>query len=145
MSKITMIKITMSKNQDNLYYHNFFSTTCQNHAPKIIIRLRVKLELSYRTYNLFLFSKYVICDQDSDLFGLCPFHSLVGAYYLHPREARAILLHNDLLCNGCYMTIYPMPLHPMPKYQMLLYPMPKYQMPLYPIHIDILFHNPSTN
>ena len=26
--------------------------------------------------------------------------SLVGAYYLHPPEARAIFLHDDLLCNG---------------------------------------------
>ena len=30
--------------------------------------------------------------------GSFPF-SLVGAYYLHPPEARAILLYNDLLCN----------------------------------------------
>ena len=30
---------------------------------------------------------------------------LVGAYYLHLLEARAILLHNDLLCNGtCSVT-----------------------------------------
>ena len=26
--------------------------------------------------------------------------SLVGAYYLHPPEARAIFSHDDLLCNG---------------------------------------------
>ena len=31
--------------------------------------------------------------------------SLVGAYYLHPPDARAIFLHNDLLCNGtCSVT-----------------------------------------
>ena len=35
----------------------------------------------------------------SDLFRLCP-PSLVGAYYLQPPDARAIFLHNDLLCNG---------------------------------------------
>ena len=30
---------------------------------------------------------------------------LVGAYYLHPPNARAIFLHNDLLCNGmCSVT-----------------------------------------
>ena len=30
--------------------------------------------------------------------------SLVGAYYLHPQDARAIFLHN-LLCNGtCSVT-----------------------------------------
>ena len=26
--------------------------------------------------------------------------SLVGTYYLHPQDARAIFLHQDLLCNG---------------------------------------------
>ena len=26
--------------------------------------------------------------------------SLVGIYYLHPPDARAIFLYNDLLCNG---------------------------------------------
>ena len=25
---------------------------------------------------------------------------LVGTYYLHPPDARAIFLHNDLLCNS---------------------------------------------
>ena len=31
--------------------------------------------------------------------------SLVGAYYLHPPDARAIFLHDDLLCKGtCYVT-----------------------------------------
>ena len=31
--------------------------------------------------------------------------SLVGAYYLRPPDARAIFLHNDLLCNGtCSVT-----------------------------------------
>ena len=31
--------------------------------------------------------------------------SLVGAYYLHPPDARAIFLHSDLLCNGtCSVT-----------------------------------------
>ena len=30
---------------------------------------------------------------------------LVGAYYLHPPAARAILLHSNLLCNGtCSVT-----------------------------------------
>ena len=39
-----------------------------------------------------------------DLFRLCP-PSLVGAYYLHPPDARAIFLHDDLLCNGtCSVT-----------------------------------------
>ena len=39
-----------------------------------------------------------------DLFCLCP-PSLVGAYYLHPPDARAIYLHSDLLCNGtCFVT-----------------------------------------
>ena len=34
-----------------------------------------------------------------------PAPSLVGAYYLHPPDARAIFLHNDLLCNGtCSVT-----------------------------------------
>ena len=31
--------------------------------------------------------------------------SLVGAYYLHPPDARAIFSYNDLLCNGtCSVT-----------------------------------------
>ena len=39
-----------------------------------------------------------------DLFRLCP-PSLVGAYYLQPPDARAIFLHNDLLCNDtCSVT-----------------------------------------
>ena len=41
----------------------------------------------------------------SDLFRLCPPPSLVGAYYLHPPDARAIFLHSNLLCNGtCSVT-----------------------------------------
>ena len=44
----------------------------------------------------------------SDLFRLCPPPpppSLVGAYYLHPPDARAIFLLNGLLCNGtCSVT-----------------------------------------
>ena len=40
-----------------------------------------------------------------DLFRLCPPPSLVGAYYLQPPDARAIFLHNDLLCNDtCSVT-----------------------------------------
>ena len=40
-----------------------------------------------------------------DLFRLCPPPSLVGAYYLHPPDARAIFLNNDLLCNStCSVT-----------------------------------------
>ena len=42
-----------------------------------------------------------------DLFRLCPPPppNLVGAYYLHPPDARAINLHNDLLCKGtCSVT-----------------------------------------
>ena len=39
-----------------------------------------------------------------ELFRLCP-PSLVGAYYLQPPDARAIFLHNDLLCNDtCSVT-----------------------------------------
>ena len=39
-----------------------------------------------------------------DLFRLCP-PSLVSAYYLQPPDARAIFLHNDLLCNDtCSVT-----------------------------------------
>ena len=39
-----------------------------------------------------------------DFFRLCP-TSLVGAYYLQPPDARAIFLHNDLLCNDtCSVT-----------------------------------------
>ena len=42
--------------------------------------------------------------QNISLFRLCP-PSLVGAYYLQPPDARAIFLHNDLLCNGtCSLT-----------------------------------------
>ena len=42
--------------------------------------------------------------QKRDLFRLCP-PSLVGAYYLQPPDARAIFLHNDLLCNDtCSVT-----------------------------------------
>ena len=42
---------------------------------------------------------------DLDLFRLCPPPSLVGAYYLHPQDAREIFLHNDLQCNGmCSVT-----------------------------------------
>ena len=38
-----------------------------------------------------------------DLFVCAP--SLVGAYYLRPPDARAIFLHNDLLCNGtCFVS-----------------------------------------
>ena len=40
-----------------------------------------------------------------DLFGLCLPPSLVGAYYLHPPDARAMFLHNDLICDGtCSVT-----------------------------------------
>ena len=40
-----------------------------------------------------------------DLFRLCPPPSLVGAFYLHTPDARAIFLYNDLLCNGtCSVT-----------------------------------------
>ena len=43
------------------------------------------------------------------IFSVCapppPPPSLVGAYYLHPPDARAITLHNDLLCNDtCSVT-----------------------------------------
>ena len=41
------------------------------------------------------------------IWGSFPFlpPSLVGAYYLHPPDARAITLHNDLLCNDtCSVT-----------------------------------------
>ena len=42
------------------------------------------------------------------LFSVCPPPpppSLVGAYYLHPPDPRAIFLNNDLLCNGsCSVT-----------------------------------------
>ena len=42
------------------------------------------------------------------IFAVCappPPPSLVGAYYLHPPDARAIFLHSDLLCNGtCSVT-----------------------------------------
>ena len=45
------------------------------------------------------------CKGETDLFRLCPPPSLVGAYYLHPPDARAIFLHSDLLCNGaCSVT-----------------------------------------
>ena len=38
------------------------------------------------------------------IFSVCD-PSLVGAYYLHPPDARAIFLHNNLLCNGtCSVT-----------------------------------------
>ena len=43
----------------------------------------------------------------SDLFRLCPppAPSLVGAYYLQTPDTRAIILHNDLLCNDtCSVT-----------------------------------------
>ena len=35
-----------------------------------------------------------------NLLRLPPPPSLVGACYLHPRDAHAIFLHSDLLCNG---------------------------------------------
>ena len=41
------------------------------------------------------------------IFFVCspPPPSLVGAYYLHPPDARAIFLHSNLLCNGtCSVT-----------------------------------------
>ena len=41
------------------------------------------------------------------VFGIfcAPPPSLVGTYYLKPPDARAIFLHNDLLCNGtCSVT-----------------------------------------
>ena len=42
------------------------------------------------------------------IFSVCappPPPSLVGAYYLQPPDARAIFLHNDLLCNDtCSVT-----------------------------------------
>ena len=41
----------------------------------------------------------------ADLFRLCLPPSLVGAYYLQLPDARAIFLHNDLLCNDtCSVT-----------------------------------------
>ena len=34
------------------------------------------------------------------IFSVCaPSPSLVGVYYLHPPDARAIFLHDDLLCT----------------------------------------------
>ena len=56
-------------------------------------------------YWLRLYSWLTLC-QNLDLFRLCPPPpSLVGAYYLQPPDARAIFLHNDLLCNGtCSVT-----------------------------------------
>ena len=40
-----------------------------------------------------------------DFFRLCPAPILVGAYYLHPPEARVVFLHNELRCNGmCSVT-----------------------------------------
>ena len=39
------------------------------------------------------------------IFSVCAPPSLVGAYYLQPPDARAIFLHDDLLCNGtCSVT-----------------------------------------
>ena len=39
------------------------------------------------------------------IFSVCAPPSLVGAYYLQPPDARAIFLHNDLLCNDtCSVT-----------------------------------------
>ena len=41
------------------------------------------------------------------IFGYFPFvpPSLVGAYYLHPTDARAIIFHNDLLRDdACFAT-----------------------------------------
>ena len=43
----------------------------------------------------------------SRIFSVCapPPPSLVGAYYLHPPDARAIFLHSNVLCNGtCSVT-----------------------------------------
>ena len=38
-------------------------------------------------------------------FPFVPPPSVVGAYYLHPPDARAIFLQDDLLCNGtCSVT-----------------------------------------
>ena len=47
--------------------------------------------------------------QKCGIFPVCapppPPTSLVGAYYLHPTDARAIFLHNGLPCNGmCFET-----------------------------------------
>ena len=39
------------------------------------------------------------------IFSVCAPPSLVGAYYLQPPDARAIILHNDLLSNdACSVT-----------------------------------------
>ena len=52
----------------------------------------------------FYFNKLFTLKGIKDLFRLCP-PSLVGAYYLQPPDARAIFLHNDLLCNDtCSVT-----------------------------------------
>ena len=46
------------------------------------------------------------CIKIREIFRLCtPPPSLVGAYYLHPADARSIFLHDDLLCNStCSVT-----------------------------------------
>ena len=36
------------------------------------------------------------------IFSVCAPPSLVGAYYLHPPDARALFLQNDLPCNGTW-------------------------------------------
>ena len=74
-------------------------------AGRILVSRSRSLAVSYLVLIKQTFIPQFICLLIlSDLFRLCP-PSLVGAYYLQPPDARAIFLHNDLLCNDtCSVT-----------------------------------------
>ena len=58
-------------------------------------------------YKLILLKKSEVVDIHFNfkIFSVCAPPSLVRAYYLQPPDARAIFLHNDLLCNDtCSVT-----------------------------------------
>ena len=67
-------------------------------APYVLSRDYIRLKFcQVLALNLTIFAN----------FGSFPFvpPSLVGAYYLHPPDPRALFLHNDLLCNDtCSVT-----------------------------------------
>ena len=75
----------------SLWDYKLLDISSSDHRP-VVIRCENQFSIDLIPINF------------SDLFRFCP-PSLVGAYYLHPPDARAISLHDDSLCNGtCSVT-----------------------------------------
>ena len=72
----------------------------------ILLQFR-KVDLLFAIGDLFIYFFRIKKNLNKNflIFSVCASPSLVGAYYLHPRDARAIFSHSDLLCNGkCSVT-----------------------------------------